>query len=1827
MSASSANTAEQKKGSRRLIWLLVFLLLLVGALNIALSSLLPGAIQRWLHERGLEANIEHLELSLPRLRAGLRGVQVRNQQGRGFNARQATLGLSWWHLLQGEIHVNLVELEGVHFDLESLPGKRGRVWEIGGWLLKEGERKEKNWRVDLDEVRLRDAVLCYQHKPQWPTASCAQIDELDVEDLSIAGRRQGRESLQFSLTLDELYLRNLLAWDEKPDSGDAGQGAANTAPAQEAGEGDMRKSGREHPTVVISRLKISDGQFQRPGNRITADHFFTRKFAGCPPRRWAEAVPGLKRIVGHCASTRRLELKGPLAFSFGKKAEVALRRATGQEVRLRYANRRLPNWRAETIAINVFDYQREDQKLTWQSAGSTGFSWCPSSWRDEQHHYCIRAGSLRLPLPTDMAWGDGFDFATREAVLQQGTVLDLEQKAHAKQPLNVHQLQLAAITYTGASRRLGLQGVAVDSVAGCIPGQLWESPDQCVQLTRLAAPEEFAVEFPSRVRGQRLGVSSGPFAVDYFRLAPAGAPRDSIANDLLRVKKLHWARSDLSSADALYLLQDFGAQQLAGCIPQRWLQPREDSRGDLCVQGSELQGDGSFSLRTGKTSHLILGELRVDRLALTDHLSDADKPVPAVVLSQLQVGRGVFRHSTRNLVDGEEPLHLPLLDQTLATTDGSTVADEGSDDTMEKGRLDDIPAEGAGESTGGATAGSDRADGAVAVNGDVAVDTEAVTEAELETLSLSRMDGCLPASWRHLFYRDARRGSRPECFDVRNLRQHRPMNLILASESSAGGSGRLRFHFDAAALTLEKASITSTERKFLDVAQLRVPRADISLITAPTRARVRLPQLAVDRASFCLEPQRCINATMVRTGEHFALDYSPRTFTANFNDLVLNQFELSGPPSAFTARVDSLVSLQLQARLPRQPGARADWQMRNLQAKAVQMCWPQKAPRHGLPSCARASGLESRGSGLHVERITLHASAQNAEPQLAVGSLNVERLGLVQPQQGPVQLNLHGVAIDAVQGCGLEQWLPVDGKGAAARNWAGCVTSGNLRLNGDNLVALGRGAGGEGGARQVPIVDFGPSQLSNLAIRRRGSDQPLAEVRDVHWRELRWYGGPAVQVADLEVRDFSGCLPPQGGKSSAQAPLCAQLQRLAFRGRQQLRFSPQLHIGGRVEVAGFIATQGGRKRIAIDSLGVDGLLLDKEQLVLDAGEVSGVSGCLPKFRLGDKVLSPCYQVGRVQMEREYRLPVGQVAQRDKRRRFRNLRVEGLQIIEPSFPRGLPAQLLNVELVEAEVLEVGAQLVQAENLHLKNLSSCLPRGYLRKVDHCLHVADSHTSGSLDLAQPRVSLAVADLTDVMIHQNAGASLLEARNVRAEQLQWANKILSFALLDVTESKLFRRRENAQEFSKRQWNTELKHLEVTQFLYSPEAKLLEIGTITAQHPHSMLARGRTGDYGAWEFLLGDEEIPRDRMDAGERRRELSREANRFIYRIGEVVVDHGSFLWLDDYNEYSARLPIRRINMLLRGISSESSDQSALILLNARPGGFGELQLAGSIDLLPSQKWDANLLGYIVAANLIPATPYMANLIGYKILQGQLDSELYIKINDNQVNALADMLLEKIKVRRVRDSDQLKVKSSLIPLGFALALLKDGKGDVKVKMPITGDLYDPKFNFSFIFSDLLQRAIMESLFAYFTPIGFYSLAKLAWARFRAVDFDSVEFAPGSKELSPSAQALLTESIAVMRDNPQARPGICGVSTALDMRALHADEVARAGASREAREKFLREPPKEIRDEMLALARKRSRQVQRYLLESGLDAEDFIQCAPDYIGNDFDQPRVEMSN
>jgi len=133
---------------------------------------------------------------------------------------------------------------------------------------------------------------------------------------------------------------------------------------------------------------------------------------------------------------------------------------------------------------------------------------------------------------------------------------------------------------------------------------------------------------------------------------------------------------------------------------------------------------------------------------------------------------------------------------------------------------------------------------------------------------------------------------------------------------------------------------------------------------------------------------------------------------------------------------------------------------------------------------------------------------------------------------------------------------------------------------------------------------------------------------------------------------------------------------------------------------------------------------------------------------------------------------------------------------------------------------------------------------------------------------------------------------------------------------------------------------------------------------------------------------------------------------------------------------------------------------------------------------------------------SPYMVQFAGYKVEKGKLNLDLKYKVEQGMLTSSNTILIDQFELgEKVENPNAVS-----LPLELAVALLKDGDGRIKLDVPITGSLEDPKFSIRAIAADALLNA----------------LNKIVTSPFRALsslfdggeDLDHIDFKPGKAEL-----------------------------------------------------------------------------------------------------------------
>ncbi|HEX7215453.1 MAG TPA: hypothetical protein VF578_14675, partial [Methylomirabilota bacterium] len=176
----------------------------------------------------------------------------------------------------------------------------------------------------------------------------------------------------------------------------------------------------------------------------------------------------------------------------------------------------------------------------------------------------------------------------------------------------------------------------------------------------------------------------------------------------------------------------------------------------------------------------------------------------------------------------------------------------------------------------------------------------------------------------------------------------------------------------------------------------------------------------------------------------------------------------------------------------------------------------------------------------------------------------------------------------------------------------------------------------------------------------------------------------------------------------------------------------------------------------------------------------------------------------------------------------------------------------------------------------------------------------------------------------------------------------------------------------------------------------------------------------------------------------------------------------------------------------------------------------------------------------------------IAWIIRRGELTAKLETTIDGEKLDAKNDILIGNLKVARSRPSEEVKNRLGL-PLGLVVALIKDGDGNIHVKIPITGTLNDKQFDWSDAIWTAVRNVIVNVLKAPFRAIGglFTSGDKI-----EELKVDPITFAPGDGALSPEMERQTVRVADFLRRSPYVGLTLTSVTTREDVEALKTREV-----------------------------------------------------------------------
>ncbi|ABW66765.1 DUF748 domain-containing protein [Desulfosudis oleivorans] len=244
-----------------------------------------------------------------------------------------------------------------------------------------------------------------------------------------------------------------------------------------------------------------------------------------------------------------------------------------------------------------------------------------------------------------------------------------------------------------------------------------------------------------------------------------------------------------------------------------------------------------------------------------------------------------------------------------------------------------------------------------------------------------------------------------------------------------------------------------------------------------------------------------------------------------------------------------------------------------------------------------------------------------------------------------------------------------------------------------------------------------------------------------------------------------------------------------------------------------------------------------------------------------------------------------------------------------------------------------------------------------------------------------------------------------------------------------------------------------------------------------------------------------------------------------------------------YATRLTLT--DLKVTGLTSEDF-KAADVMAKGTIDGYAPVRITGAINPLGTDLF-MDLDVKLSNMEMVPLSAYTGKYIGRAIEKGKMDLDLQYDIQQKVLSADNHILLDQFTLGNTVESPE----AMNLPVGLAVALLKDRKGVIDVNLPVSGRIDDPEFRVGRIVFKALANLITKAATSPFALVG--SLVG------GGEEMRFIEFEPGWAELDELGRQKLDGVKKLLVERPALKLEILGYADPdADRRALAAIALER---------------------------------------------------------------------
>lgn len=278
---------------------------------------------------------------------------------------------------------------------------------------------------------------------------------------------------------------------------------------------------------------------------------------------------------------------------------------------------------------------------------------------------------------------------------------------------------------------------------------------------------------------------------------------------------------------------------------------------------------------------------------------------------------------------------------------------------------------------------------------------------------------------------------------------------------------------------------------------------------------------------------------------------------------------------------------------------------------------------------------------------------------------------------------------------------------------------------------------------------------------------------------------------------------------------------------------------------------------------------------------------------------------------------------------------------------------------------------------------------------------------------------------------------------------------------------------------------------------------------------------------------------------------------RVDAITLQDGNIRFTDNFVKPNYTANLTAIGGSIGTISTAANQTPAEVTLRGSVDGTAPVDIHGKVNPLAPTAF-VDLTAKADGVELTNLTPYSAKYAGYPITKGKLTMDLHYLLDQGKLTADNHIFIDQLTF-----GDRVESKDATnLPVRLAVALLKNSRGEIDVRVPVSGSLDDPQFSIGGVilraFVNLIARAVTAP----------FSLLASAFGGSGGEELGYIEFDPGTSDISQASAAKLDKLATALKDRPALKVDIIGrVDPEFDR-----DGLRREAVNRQIREQKLKD-------------------------------------------------------